>query len=294
MHLRPLRSLVLSLFLTWIVNVAESVTGAEIAPTDSHAEQGLRAFQRGDFERAVLSWTEASQSYESERKLSLQSNALIQLAQAFQALGQYNEARTNLELAVALAEKAGDRTQMAFGLGTLGNLYIATGPGDVAQKYLTEGLRLARESGNLALAAVILNNLGNLRTSQENYKEAMAAYMESESLAMAGNNPALAASALTNAATASTRNGQYSQAKTLLDRASQQVRIVGPSHDQALGLINIGLAYHRLRAQLPDSKDALLLQAFEAFSEAGRSRRKYRRSPNSILRLGSPGQTIRR
>ena len=269
MHLRHLRSLVLSLFLTWIVNVAESVSGAEVPPTDSHAAQGLRAFQRGDFEQAVFSWTEASRSYESERKLSLQSNALIQLSQAFQALGQYKEALTNLELSVALAEKAGDRTQMAFGLGTLGNLYIATGPGDVAQKYLTEGLRLARESGNLALSAVILNNLGNLRTSQENYKDAVAAYMESDSLAMAGDNPALAASALTNAATASLRNGQHSQAKTLLDRASQQTRIVGPSHDKALGLINIGLAYHRLRSQLPDSKDALLLQAFEAFSEGG-------------------------
>ena len=269
MHLRHLRSLVLSLFLTWIVNVAESVSGAEVPPTDSHAAQGLRAFQRGDFEQAVFSWTEASRSYESERKLSLQSNALIQLSQAFQALGQYKEALTNLELSVALAEKAGDRTQMAFGLGTLGNLYIATGPEDVAEKYLTEGLRLARESGNLALSAVILNNLGNLRTSQENYKEALAAYMESDSLAMAGDNPALAASALTNAATASLRNGQHSQAKSLLDRASQQTRIVGPSHDKALGLINIGLAYHRLRSQLPDSKDTLLLQAFEAFSEGG-------------------------
>ena len=168
MHLRHLHSLVLSLFLTWIVNVAESVSGAEVPPTESHAAQGLRAFQRGDFEQAVSSWTEASRSYENERKQSLQSNALIQLSQAFQALGQYKEALKNLELSVALAEKAGDRTQMAFGLGTLGNLYIATGPGDVAQKYLTEGLRLARESGNLALSAVILNNVGNLRTSQEN------------------------------------------------------------------------------------------------------------------------------
>ena len=269
MHLRHLRSLVLSLFLTWIVNVSESVSGAEIPPTDSYAAQGLRAFQRGDFEQAVSSWTEASRSYENERKLSLQSNALIQLSQAFQALGQYKEALKNLELSVALAEKAGDRTQMAFGLGTLGNLYIATGSGDVAQKYLTEGLRLARESGNLALSAVILNNVGNLRTSQENYKEAVAAYMESDSLAMADNNLSLASSALTNAATASMRDGQHSQAKTLLDRALQQSRIVGPSHDKAFGLINIGLGYHRLRSQLPDSKDALLLQAFEAFSEAG-------------------------
>ena len=37
------------------------------------------------------------------------------------------EAGKNLELAQGLAEKAGDRTQLASVLGALGNLYIATG-----------------------------------------------------------------------------------------------------------------------------------------------------------------------
>jgi CHAT domain-containing protein/Tfp pilus assembly protein PilF len=260
---------VLILLSTWTLSFFEFVSAAEVSPVDSHAAQGLTAFRRGDFEQAVLSWTEASRSYESERKPNLQSNALIQLSQAFQALGQYKEALKSLELAVALAEKTGDRTQLAFGLGALGNLHIATGSTDVAQKYLTEGLRLARESANLPLSAVILNNLGNLRMSQENHKEALMAYMESESLATADSNHSLAARALTNAAMASIRNGQYMQARALLDRASEQTRTLEPSHDKAFTLINIGLAYHRLRSQLPDLTGALLLQAFEAFSESG-------------------------
>ena len=65
---------------------------------------------------------------------------------------------------------------MAFALGTLGDVYIATGPGETALKYLNEGLRIAREVNNQDLSATILNNLGNLLTAQKKYPEAVAAY----------------------------------------------------------------------------------------------------------------------
>ena len=93
-------------------------------------EQGLNSFQRGDFEQAILSWTEATRLYEAEQRLSQQSIALIQLAQAYQALGQYSDALKNLELALTLAEKSGDRTQIADALGPIGDVYIAIGPAE--------------------------------------------------------------------------------------------------------------------------------------------------------------------
>ena len=55
--------------------------------------------------------------------------------------------------------------QMASVLGSLGNVYIATGPAETAHEYLSAGLSMAREMGDSALAAGILNNLGNLFTS---------------------------------------------------------------------------------------------------------------------------------
>jgi len=241
----------------------------DTSPAARQMEQGLNSFQRGDFEQAALSWTEAARLYEAEQKPKEQSIALIHLAQAYQSLGQYRDALKNLDAAQALAEKSGNRTQIALALGTTGDVYIATGPEETAVKYLNEGLRLARELNSQDLSATILNNLGNLLTSQKKYPEAIAAYRESASLAESRNNPLLATRALTNAATASMQDKQYREAKALLDNALDQIRALEPSHDKAYSLINIGLGYDDLRSRLPDSKDSLLLLAHEILSEAG-------------------------
>ena len=261
--------LVLGIFLTCIGNFSAAVSAAEVSPADQLAAEGLKSFQRGDFEQAVLSFAEASRLYDSEGKLSRKSDALIHLSQAYQSLGQYRDALKNLEPALALAEKSGNRTQMALALGTIGDVYIATGPGETALKYLNEGLLLAREVNNQDLSAIILNNLGNLLTAQKKYSEAVAAYTESASLAESRHNPLLVTRALINAATASIQNKQYKEAKALLDRALDLIRAFEPSHDKASGLISIGLAYNDLRSSLPDSNDSLLLLAHQTFSEAG-------------------------
>ncbi len=232
-------------------------------------KEGLRLLHRGDFEQATLSWREAARLYEAEQKFSQQSSALIHLAQAYQALGQYGDALQNLESALALAEKSNDRTQLAIALASLGNVYIATGPSETARKYLDEGLRLARELNNQDVSAITLNNLGNLLTQQKKYTEALAAYKESVSLASARNNHSLVTTALINAATASTNIKQHKEAKALLDKALDQIGPLEPSHDKASGLINIGLGYFDLRPNLPDAKDSLLLLAHKALSEAG-------------------------
>jgi CHAT domain-containing protein/Tfp pilus assembly protein PilF len=259
--------------LTWVGNPAVSLAATLLASESPSAEQsmkeGLRLLHRGDFEQATLSWREAARLYEAEQKFSQQSSALIHLAQAYQALGQYRDAVQNLESALALAEKSNDRTQVAIALAALGNVYIATGPSEIARKYLDEGLRLARELKNQDVSAIILNNLGNLLTQQKKYTEALAAYKESVSLASARNNPSLATTALINAATASTNIKQHKEAKALLDKALDQMRALEPSHDKAAGLVNIGLGYFDLRPDLPDAKESLLLLAHKALSEAG-------------------------
>src|SRR5262245_16279087 len=273
---RHSRTLVLGLFLNFIAsplmstaNPASAAAAPDTSPAARQMEEGLNSFQRGDFEQAALNWTEAARLYEAEQKPKEQSLALIRLAQAYQSLGQYSDALKNLEAALTLAEKSGDRTQIALALGTIGDVYIATGPEEAALKYLNEGLRIAREVNNQDLAATILNNSGNLFAAQKKYPEAVATYTESASLAESRNNPLLATRALTNAATASMQSKQYKEAKTLLDKALDQIRALEPSHEKAYGLINIGLAYDDLGSKLPDSKDSLLLLAHQTLSEAG-------------------------
>jgi len=250
-----------------------SLSAAENLSAAQQMERGVNAFQRGDFEQAVSSWSQAAQLYEAEKLLSQTSRARIQLAQAYQSLGQYTEALKNLDLALAGAKSSADGVQIAEVLGRLGDLYIATGPADAAQKYLNEGLRAAKELDNQGLSqdlsAIILNNLGNLFTAQKKYPEALAAYSESAALAKSRGNPSLGTRAMINAATASIQNKQFKDAKALLDGAMEQIQALEPKSDKANGLINIGLGYLSLRASLPDSKDDLFLLAHRSLSEAG-------------------------
>jgi tetratricopeptide (TPR) repeat protein len=74
--------------------------------------------------------------------------------------------------------------------------------------------------------------------------------------------------ALINAVKASRQSAQYQQAKTLLDKALDQIRGLDNSHDKAYGLISIGLAYYDLHSHLPDSKDFLFRLAAKMFDEA--------------------------
>ena len=269
MRVKHSRFLLLGLLFCAVADFCSPLFAAEVSPADRQTKIGLELFQRGDFEQAALSWTEAAQLYERSGEIRRQSEALVYLSQANQALGRYKEAGKNLDVALSLAEKAGDRTQVASVLGALGNLYIATGPEDAALKNLTEGLRIAKELNNQDLSATILNNLGNLLTAQKKYPEAIAAYNESAALAKSRNNRVLAGKALINAATASMQNKQYKEAKALLDNALDEIRALEPSHDKASGLITIGLAYDDLRSRLPDLKDSLLLLAHQTFTEAG-------------------------
>lgn len=241
---------------------------SEASSSEKYMKEGLRSFEGGAFEEAILNWTEAARLYEKEGKPEKQCEALIQLSQAYQSIGQYKKAIENLESALILAEKSGDLACMASALGSIGNVYLATGPADKAYRYLEEGLDIARDLGYPGLSAIILNNLGNLYTSQKKYKEAIGVYMESITLSKGIGNHSLVASAFTNAGTASMRDGEYKQAKELFDIALDQSRVLDNSHAKAYGLIKIGMAYSDIRPYLPESKDNLLLLASKTFNEA--------------------------
>jgi len=230
--------------------------------------QGLASLQRGDFEHAISYWIEAVQLFEKEGKPVKQAEALIRLSRAYQAIGQYKQSLKQLESALAIARKSENRSTIASALGEMGNVYIPVGPPEMAYQYLNEGLNLAKEIDDADLSAAILNNLGNFFTSQKKYDQATIAYQEARTLAEKTNNRSLAALAVSNAAMASIRNHQYVESKSLLDTALEMNRSLPDSHDKAYGLINTGLGYHYLHRQLFESKDPLLLLAFESLKEA--------------------------
>ena len=198
---------------------AIATPAAHTPVAQKHMEQGWSAWQRGAFEEAVQAWLAAAQRYEQAQQPRAQSDALTQLARAYQALGQYRKAMQNFSSALELARQAEDRAQVATVLGGLGGIYFVSGSLDTAQQALQESVGLAREINHAALVAALLNDLGNVFTSQTRYAEALDAYGESVRVAAQQQDRALAGRALTNAAMAHLKQGQDQEARTRLDLA---------------------------------------------------------------------------
>lgn len=270
------KKLLLLLLFIWLIgnllsspslSLSQSVSTSGKSAAEDYMKKGLSAFRKGAFEQAVLDWRETVKLYEKGKKADKQVEALILLAQAYQYVGQYNEALKSLKSALILAEKLKDRALIASVLSSLGNLYITLGPSDRAYQYLNQSLDMAKELKNLVLMATVLNNLGNLFITEKRYAEAISAYMESIALAEKSNHMSLVARTLTNGAVASMQNGQFKDSRSLLDRAFDETRKLDPSHEAAYGLVNIGLAYYHLRSYLPEKND-LLTNSSQAFQEA--------------------------
>ena len=231
-------------------------------------KQGAQFYERGAFDQAITSWKDAAQLYEREGNIKEQSQALVQLALASQALGQLRQALQQLELALALAQQTGDRAWTASVLGSLGRAYLATRQTDAAQHHLAQALDLARSQKNPGLTAAVLNDLGILRVMERQDQEALKTFTESASLAQEANQPAIAIRARINAARAALRLRRFEDSRTWLDQAYDQSKELAPSHDKAFALINLGLTYHELRPALPELAQPLLLRAASLLQEA--------------------------
>jgi len=251
-----------------VLTLVTSGSADELPPSEKLFEQGMKAFGRGAFEEAASSWSSAASAYERERKPSGRISALVHLAQAQSALGQYRQAVGSLGAALELAEQLGDLQRIASIVAGLGNAHIALGPPETAELYLSRALSVARQVGDSTLTAVILNNRGNLLVTQQKNAEAIAAYKESAALAKQAGHRLLRARALTNAAVVLRQTAAAQESRELLDAASDELRGLEATHETAFALINVGLAYRELRPSLPASGDVLLLRAAGALSEA--------------------------
>ncbi len=258
----PLLGVILALMLV------ASGSADDLPPSEKLFEQGVKAFGRGAFEEAASSWSNAASAYERERKLSGRMTALVHLAQAQSALGQYRQAVGSLGAALELAEQLGDLRRVASVVAALGNAHIALGPPETAELYLSRALSVARQVGDSTLTAVIQNNRGNLLVTQQKNAEAIAAYKESAELAKQAGQRLLRARALTNAASVLRQTAAAQESRELLDAASDELRGLEATHETAFAWINVGLAYRDLRPSLPASGDLLLLRAAGALTEA--------------------------
>lgn len=244
------------------------VSAADPAPSPDPDAAGWEAFRRGAFEQAVAAWTQAVERYGQQGQVSQQIDALLQTAEAYQALGRYQLAAQAIQQAHRLSTPSQDGESAIRVLAAQGGLNLATGKDAEAAHALLEALRLANEAGKSALSASILNNVGNLWMSQAKLPEAHAAYTHSLMLATATKNTLLAARAEANRATVSIQMKRFDRAREQLHQAMHLFQSQPPSHDLAYGLIRVGTNAQRLRVLLPEASQELTTQTHQALTTA--------------------------
>jgi tetratricopeptide (TPR) repeat protein len=243
----------------------------EACAADGPLEQGAAAFRRGALEEAATRWTSAAKSYAEQGQVANRISALTNLAHAQAELGQYSRAAASLGTALELAQASGDRRRAAAIDAALGNVYIALGPPETAERHLRNALLISRSIPDPALTAQALNDLGNLLNAQHQYAEALAAYRESIGLADNPSLSLLSARSRINAATALREEGQPREALAMLDAALAGLRKLAPSHEVAFTLVSAALGYRDLRSSMSAERDRLLLEAGSVLTYAARS-----------------------
>ena len=235
------------------------------APTAEQAmTAGADAMQRGQFDQAARYWQAASAAYAQAGDPARQIDALLQLAEAQQALGQSRDALATLRAAQPLAESLDDPARRATVLGALGKTQWLTGAADEARRDLESSVSLARQANAPRIAAASLNHLGNLLAEQGDNRAARAAYEDSLVLARQAQDPALVATVQINAARLAAREQDRRTAETLLAEAAHLVQTLPARHDKVFDLLAIG----QLRRALPGAPDQQRAQALQDFTAA--------------------------
>ena len=266
-HLSKL-ALITFVALTGLLLICAAVTiAAREASSDSLMREGLQAYQRGAFDQALIAWKQAAQIYEREGKLRDQSRALVNAAQASEATGQVNQALQQLEVAFGIAQKLDDRAWTVTVLDNLGRAYLAAKQPEAATQYLTQALEKTNSQDSPRTLAAIQNNLGLAQVAQQQMTEALASFTAAVNNASTAGDKPLTVRAQVNAARASLALDKPDAARTWLDQALEGLNEMPDSHDKAVGLIQVGLGYQRLRTTMPSSDSGLLLRAAGVYVE---------------------------
>jgi CHAT domain-containing protein len=266
--MKPIILVMLSLWLC--LGIGADLYAKESQSVDQLMKDGSQAYQHGDFEQAVERWTQAAAAYERSGARQERIDTLIRLSEAYQSLGRYRTAASQLDQAKALVTDRDDSLLPLRILWRTGRLHHVAGQHAEAERSLQESLRLAKIHPEASLTAAILNDLGNLAASQGKFADALAAYHESFQTAQAVPAKLLAATSLVNAARVSLPLKQYGESQTRLDQATDILRGLEPSHEQISAFITVGLTYAKLRPVLVDQNRELTLASFQALHDAAK------------------------
>ncbi|PSN16136.1 hypothetical protein C7293_04165 [filamentous cyanobacterium CCT1] len=190
-------------------------SSVQTSEVDRLTKTCFQLLQQADYSPLVATCTKAVEQAQAIGDRTAETYALINLASAYGALGQYFSAIDQAQQSLELAQSLGDRQAEAYSLINLGNAYQSVGQHAQAVEASEQSLQIVRS-------------------------------LEAAS----GTSPALGQSeayALINLGSAYWSLGQYGKAIDYSEQSLQLTRDLGERQGEACSLINLASAYGELQ-----------------------------------------------
>ncbi|CAH3155797.1 unnamed protein product [Porites lobata] len=222
-----------------------------------------------------------------------QGRAYCNLGNAYQSLGQFQQAIEYHKQHLSIAIEVGDRAGQGCGYGNLGNAYQSLGQFQQAIEYHKQHLSIAIEVGDRAGQGRAYCNLGNAYYSLGQFQQAIEYHKQHLSIAIEVGDRAGQGGAYGNLGNAYKSLGQFQQA---IEYHKQRLSIaieVGDRAGQGRAYGNLGNAYQSLgqfQQAIEYHKQDLSI-AIEVGDRAGQGR-AYGNLGNAYQSLGQFQQAI--
>jgi formylglycine-generating enzyme required for sulfatase activity len=178
--------------------------------------------------------------------LQVEAADLTHQAQEALNLGQYDEARTNMERALKIHRRRHDRDGVILALNDLGEISHFTGDFDRALRCYSEALIVARANDTRSHAAMLLDNLGLVYAATNQPEQALKSYRESLEIFSELNDRNGEAAVLGNLGLLLLEQGETEQAILLFERQLKLAEETRYEQRQGIALRNLGVAHGKL------------------------------------------------
>ncbi|WYM01299.1 MAG: tetratricopeptide repeat protein [Gloeotrichia echinulata DVL01] len=193
--------------------------------------------------------------------------SLMNLGLAYFFQGQYPQAIDLFQQSLEIAREIGDRNTEGKSLANLGLAYLSLGQYPQAIDLFQQSLEIAREIGDRNTEGNSLSSLGSAYLSLGEYQQAIDYHQQSLEIAREIGDRNSQGKSLMNLGLAYFFQGQYPQAIDLFQQSLEIAREIGDRNSEGKSLANLGLAYFS-QGQYPQAIE-LLQQGLEIAREIG-------------------------
>lgn len=219
--------------------VVKPISPTPLTQADRLLAQGLTRFEQGQFEQAIPLWQQAAQLYEPADKIKYLQTLinLAEAYQRVGHYQLAQELLENKALITASA--IGDNQLLAAVHNSLGPVYFFLGQVNQAQTELEQSIHLAQQTNQPALQALGLLHLALVLAEQPDYPAAQAALKQSIYLAQQHQLSQLAIKGAMNQAWLALKTGEEAFAQTQLTSLWQQLPQQPDNHDKVYLLFKL-------------------------------------------------------